>query len=190
MDVRNSCDDLTLIDSILSGDTSACRTLVERHKSYAFTIAFRILNNRENAEEAAQDAFVQAFRNLSSFSREAKFTTWFYRIVFNAALMVKRKDKGMEVELEAGGQLFSEDSLSNDIQTHERQFFIQQSMQLLSPEDATLLTLFYLKEHSLEELAEITGTTAANAKVRLHRARQRLAKHLETLLKTEARNLL
>ena len=75
---------------------SAYRDLVHRHKDFAFTVAYRILNHREEAEEAAQDAFMQAFAALKDFNQTAKFTTWFYRIVFNAALGAKRRQKPTE----------------------------------------------------------------------------------------------
>ena len=174
----------------MSGDPSAHRDLVDRHKQYAFTIAFRILRNRENAEEAAQDAFMQAFRHFPSFSREAKFTTWFYRIVFNAALMAKRREKTAAQDLDTVRGIPSEGGAADETKRHERQFHIHEALQRLQPQDAAVLTLFYMKEHSLEEIAEITGTSASNAKVRLHRARQRMAQELDGLLKTEARDLL
>ena len=174
----------------MSGDPSAHRDLVDRHKQYAFTIAFRILRNRENAEEAAQDAFMQAFRHFPSFSREAKFTTWFYRIVFNAALMAKRREKTAAQDLDAVRGIPSEGGAADETKRHERQFHIHEALQRLQTQDAAILTLFYMREHSLEEIAEITGTSASNAKVRLHRARQRMAAELDGLLKTEARDLL
>lgn len=188
--MKSSASDIQLIDRIMSGDPSAHRDLVDRHKQYAFTIAFRILRNRENAEEAAQDAFMQAFRHFPSFSREAKFTTWFYRIVFNAALMAKRREKTAAQDLDAVREIPAEGGAADETKRHERQFHIHEALQRLQPQDAAILTLFYMREHSLEEIAEITGTSASNAKVRLHRARQRMAAELDGLLKTEARDLL
>ena len=85
--------DILLINRILKGETPAYRELVNRHKDYAFTLAYRILNSREDAEEAAQDAFVRAFNALPNFNRESKFTTWFYRIIINAALTIQQKKK-------------------------------------------------------------------------------------------------
>lgn len=186
--VKSKPDDITLIDSILSGDQSACRALVDRHKEYAFTIAYRILRNRESAEEAAQDAFIQAFRNLTSFNRESKFTTWFYRIIFNAALAVKRKRKENVEDIETAHALA--DDTSDGMKQRDQHFYIEKALKQLSSEDAAIITFFYLKEQSLEEIAEITGMTANNAKVRLHRARQRLALELDRLLKHEAKTLL
>jgi RNA polymerase sigma-70 factor (ECF subfamily) len=183
-------DDIELIKRIATGDAAACRALVERHKSYAFTIAYRVLRHRENAEEAAQDAFVQAFKNLSSFNQEAKFTTWFYRIVFNAALMMKRRQKEPADDVDTARHVAADNRASDETKQNEQRFYITKALAKLSPEDATVLTLFYLKEQSLDEIAEVTGMSLANAKVRLHRARQRLANEMSGLLRTEARDLL
>ncbi len=179
-----------MIDTILSGDQSAYRALVDRHKEYAFTIAYRVLHNREDAEEAAQDAFIQAFRNMASFNRESKFTTWFYRIIFNSALTVKRKQKEVVTDIEAARTLAADTQASDAMKQRDQQFYIEKALNQLSAEDATIITLFYLKEQSLDEIAEITGMASANAKVRLHRARQRLAVKLDSLLKYETRSLL
>src|SRR5690349_1965238 len=83
--------DLLIIDRILAGEQQLYATLVERHKRFAFTIALRILENRPEAEEAAQDAFIKAFHHLAGFNRQAKFSTWLYRIAFNTAVSYKRK---------------------------------------------------------------------------------------------------
>lgn len=183
--------DLKLIDRIISGDQKACRMLIERHKSYAFTIAQRILDHQEEAEEAAQDAFIKALRSLSKFNREAKFSTWLYRIVFNTAVSYKRKRKVIKENIddhqfssmEAAGSLSS-------LHEEERQFYLQLAMNKLMPDDVTMLTLFYLKEFSLEEMEQVTGIAANTAKVKVHRARKRLAVELQKILKNEVRALL
>ena len=72
--------------------------LVDRYKDLAFTIAFRILGKREDAEEVVQDAFVKAFQNLSSFRQKAKFSTWLYRIVYNTAISKKRLKNRLSID--------------------------------------------------------------------------------------------
>ena len=185
--------DIILVDRILKGDKSAYKALIDRHKNYAFTVSYRILNNREDAEEVAQDAFMQAFGALQTFNREAKFTTWFYRVVFNAALMQKRKNRilGEDIDESSEAHLveFSQDTL-DEYKQNERRLYIQQSLKHLSADDATMITLFYLKENSLEEISEITGISAETAKVKLHRARKRLADEMKKVLKEEVKNLL
>lgn len=191
--MNNEQRDITLLKRIQAGDRLAYKELINRHKDYAFTVAFRILNNREDAEEVAQDAFLQVFKNLSAFNFEAKFTTWFYRIVFNAALMQKRKSRIFTEDIESSTQAslvsnFSDSS--EDLRKTERQQAIKQAMQYLSPDDVLLLTLFYLQEQSLEEIAEITKISAETAKVKIHRARKRLAEEMKKHWKEEVKSLI
>lgn len=185
--------DINLLNRIRLGDKSAFKELINRHKDYAFTVAYRILNNREDAEEVAQDAFMQAFGALKSFNAESKFTTWFYRIVFNAALMQQRKNKVVSIDIETSSEAFlvshSSDS-AEDLQKNERKKAIQKALQNLSADDTAMITLFYLKELSLEEIAEITKISAETAKVKIHRARKRLAEEMKKLLKDEVKSLL
>ncbi len=185
--------DITLLKRIQNGDKLAYKELINRHKNNAFTVAYRILNSREDAEEVAQDAFMQVFGALNSFNFESKFTTWFYRIVFNAALMQKRKNRIFADDIETSSEAFlvshSSDS-AEDLRKNERQKAIQQALQNLSADDSAMITLFYLKEQSLEEIAEITGISAETAKVKIHRARKRLADEMRRSLKEEVGSLL
>ena len=86
-------DDNHYIDRILSGDVAAYAMLVAKHKNLVFSIALKILNNREDAEEVAQDCFLKVFQALKTFEKKSKFSTWMYRIVYNAAISKTRKKK-------------------------------------------------------------------------------------------------
>ncbi len=86
-----NCNDNPLIDLVLGGDNSAFAGLVSRHKNMVFSIALKILQNREDAEEVARDSFMKAFKSLCSFEKKSKFSTWLYRIVYNAAITRTRK---------------------------------------------------------------------------------------------------
>ncbi|MEL7005516.1 MAG: sigma-70 family RNA polymerase sigma factor, partial [Bacteroidota bacterium] len=108
----NHIDDDILIDLILNGDHKLFEKLVERHQSYAFTIALNVLKNKEDAEEAAHDSFLKAYKNLSKFNKEAKFSTWLYRIVFNTAVTYQRKKKVIKVDLTAVEHNYSQDEKS------------------------------------------------------------------------------
>jgi RNA polymerase sigma-70 factor (ECF subfamily) len=177
-----------LIDRILAGERHCYAELVDKYKSYAFTIAFKIVNNRPEAEEAAQDAFVKAFYYLKNFNRLAKFSTWLYRIVFNTAISYKRRNRqsfqSMDdriVEYAQG----AESALEKD----DKKVFVAQAMAALNEADRVSLQLYYIKEFSLEEVAEMMGQNINTIKVRVHRARQRLAEELKRILKQEALTL-
>ena len=183
--------DNSIIERILSGDKSGYRDLANRHKDYAFTVAYKIAGTREDAEEIAQDAFIQAFQALPTFNQEAKFTTWFYRIVFNAALMFKRKNRirAEDIELSQSAQYVTADTDKNLKITEQRQY-IQKAFNHLSPDDVTIITLFYLKERSLEEIAQVVGISAETVKVKLCRARKRLAETMSKMLGKEVKTLI
>jgi RNA polymerase sigma factor (sigma-70 family) len=188
----NDIDNL-LIDRILRGETLAYREMVNRHKDYAFTIAYRLLNSREDAEEAAQDAFVRAFNGLQNFNKEAKFTTWFYRVVMNVALSIQQKKKIITENIDnipASSAILRGGDTTDNLKRKEQQYYIQQALKQLSPDDVTMITLFYLKEQSLEEIADIVGIETNTVKVKLHRARKRLADVMQALMQGEAQNLL
>lgn len=183
--------DNAIIERILSGDKSGYRDLANRHKDYAFTVAYKVAGTREDAEEIAQDAFIQAFNALPTFNQEAKFTTWLYRIVFNAALMFKRKNRIQteDIELSQSAQSVPAD-IANELKISEQRQYIQKALNHLSPDDITMITLFYLKEQSLEEIAQVVGISAATVKVKLCRARKRLAEAISKMLGKEVKTLI
>lgn len=164
---------------------------MDRHKRYVFTVAFRILNQREEAEEAAQDAFVKALSALETFNRDAKFSTWLYRITCNAALARRRK-KRLTTQSIDDPQFYHlpDEGGPAEWQQAERRKFVQQALQQLPPDDVMVLTLFYFQERSLEEMAETTGIVENTLKIKLFRARKRFAKELNLLLKEETKELL
>lgn len=177
-----------LLDRILAGDQQVYADLVDKHKSYAYTIAFKILQNRPEAEEAAQDAFIKAYHNLAGFNRESKFSTWLYRIVFNTSISYKRKNRQQFQSLENTVIEYSQEA-EGMLEKTDKKKFLNQALSKLNEADRTALSLFYLEEFSLEEIAEITGMMANTVKVRIHRARQRLADELKILLNHEALTL-
>lgn len=180
--------DHLLIDRVLAGEQQVYAILVDKHKSYAFTIALKILQNRPEAEEAAQDAFIKAYHHLNGFNRQSKFSTWLYRIVFNTAISYKRKRRQQFQSIENTVIEYGQDA-EGLLEKTDKQKYLNQAMALLNEADRTALTLFYLEEFSLEEIAEITGMQANTVKVRIHRARQRLAEELKTILNQEALTL-
>lgn len=181
-------DENLLIDKIIAGDQQLYAELINRYKGYAFTIALKILQNRPEAEEAAQDAFIKAFQNLSKFNREAKFSTWLYRIAFNTAISYKRKSKAIFQSID-NLQLEQRHEGEGNVEFNDKKRFIELAMRKLNEADRLAVNLFYLQEFSLEEIAEITGMQANTVKVRVHRARQRLAEELKNILQKEALTL-
>lgn len=182
------------IQQVIKGDTAAFAEIVRHYKDLVFTIAFRILKNAEEAEEVAQDSFLKAFRNLSTFRNEAKFSTWLFRIAYNGALSQHRKKRYDHVSTEdrQAIQVSFEDSSNGfqNLKTEQRKVYIGKAMESLSAEEASLVQFFYYSELSIKEIAEITSLDESNIKVKLHRARKRLHIALQSLLKDELEEIL
>ncbi|MFN0016339.1 MAG: RNA polymerase sigma factor [Saprospiraceae bacterium] len=171
--------DEILIQQALSGRQSACSLLVKRYEKYVFTLALRFVKNREDAHEVAQDCFMRMFRYMADFRGECRFTTWLYRIVYSTSLNHLRK-KTPEIQSLDDDQRPIQ--LKNDLvpdasramERDDRNATLRQAIDLLSYDDASIITLFYLYEQSLEEICQVMELTMTNAKTKLCRARQRL----------------
>ncbi|MBK9731093.1 MAG: RNA polymerase sigma factor [Chitinophagaceae bacterium] len=192
--MRDNQTDLELIDEVLSGTAAAFSELVSRHQRYVFSLALRFTKSREDAEEIAQDCFVKAYRSLAAFQRTSKFTTWLYGIVYHTSMTFLRKKK-LEVSSidDETTYLQVEDTASdmkaNLVEEKSRSEYLEKAIDMLLPDDAVIITLFYKGEQSLEEIATATGYEANTVKVKLHRARQRLRGKLELILKHEVKDL-
>lgn len=178
--------DYEIIDAVLAGHREDYNELVLRHKDYAYSLALKLVHNSMDAEEIAHDAFIKAFRSLKKFNRKAKFTTWLYRIVFNTAISHKRKNS-IEVDAmdEIVEQPISSLNTSDTVLELEREKYLGLAMERLLPLDASLISLFYLQQLNLEEIGEVVGIKASAVKVKLFRARKRLAKELKMMLAGE-----
>jgi RNA polymerase sigma-70 factor (ECF subfamily) len=186
--------DSEIISLVLKGDHNAYALLVERYKSYVFTLTFRFTKNREDAEEVSQDIFVKAYRSLADFKGTAKFSTWLYTIVNTTCITFLRK-KRLDVKSLDDERTFevadNQDSglRANQVEQKSRLNMVNQAIALLSPDDAEIITLFYKNEQSLEEISQILGVEANTAKVRLHRARTRLKEKMERYFSEEIKDL-
>lgn len=185
-------NDNEIIRLVLSGRSEAYADLVDRYKDYVYTLVFRIIKNREDAEEVAQDVFIRAYRYLSDFKGNAKFSTWLYTIAHNTSLSFLRKKKPAILSLE-------EDRVQDladrpepaglGLEQKSRAKLVSEAMNMLSADDAQVITLFYHQEQSLDEIASILGIEQNTAKVRLHRARARLKEKMEKQFAGEVRDI-
>lgn len=168
-----------LIRQAIAGNQAAYAALVRRYERMVFSLALQMLGNREDALEVTQDAFLKAFRFLSGYRGESRFSTWLYRIARTSAINRLRKVRRETIALDAPEspvRQMRSDSPSGfeTMVTSERTRLLLQAFDMLLPDDGAALRLFYLQEQSLEEICEIMSWTMSNAKSRLCRARQRL----------------
>ena len=182
-------NDQILINQILEGDAKAFTILVNRYKDLVFTLALRMLKNREEAEEVSQDTFIKTYRSLHKFKGDSKFSTWIYKVAYNSCLDRIKKNKkylnDVEINEYTEHEIKTIDSAFDVLVEEERNQLIQDCLHLLSSEDSFLLTLYYFEEQSLDEIANIVGLNANNVKVKLFRSRQKLATILKARLEPE-----
>ena len=174
-------EDNHYIERIINGDTAAFAFLVEKYKNMAFTIAVNIVKDAEDAEEIAQDCFIKVYKALPRFKRQSKFSTWLYRIVYNASIDKSRRRQNFQsVDLEEMHYDLIEDGLNElELMTaREQQEIVQKAVKRLPEDESLVITLFYLEELSVEEVSDITGFSASNVKVKLFRARKKLFNEL------------
>ena len=178
-----------IINKIIAGDTKAFAELVNRYKDLVFTLAIRMLKHREEAEEVSQDVFIKVFKSLSKFKGDSKFSTWIYRVAYNTCLdrIKKNKRKFNEIAIDEFTEhhIKTLDNALDLLEKREQQQAIQDCLQLLPSEDSFLLTLYYFEELSLDDISKVVSIEANNVKVKLYRARKKLASILKQNLESE-----
>ncbi len=186
--------DKEIIDKVLAGDQQAYAELVTRYQHYVFTLALRFTNNREDAEELSQDIFVKTYRALADFKGASKFSTWLYTIVNTTCISFLRKKRIKTKSFEEEGSIEIADTIHGDTnaslaEQKSKITMVNNAIRLLGADDATIITLFYKSEQSLEEIAQILHIEVNAVKVRLYRARTRLKEKMQTFFAEDVRNL-
>ncbi len=184
-------DDNYYIEKVVNGQTNYFSPIVEKYKDVVFSIALKLLRNREEAEEMAQESFVKAFKALHTFKGKAKFSTWMYRITYNTCISEVRKRKMQFIstnDVQVSNE--AEEMNMDDIPAENREKFVKEALEKLAEDEYTLVLLYYYKDQSIEEISQITGLTESNAKVKLHRARKRLYTILNEMLKGDLYTIL
>jgi RNA polymerase sigma factor (sigma-70 family) len=187
-------NDKEIISTVLQGDKQAYAELVKRYQNFVFTICLRYTNIREDAEEIAQDIFVKAYRCLSDFRGDSKFSTWLYTIVNTSCITFLRKKRLQTHSLDDEKVFAVADNIdggmrANQVEQKSRIAMVNEAIKLLSVDDAKIITLFYKGEQSLDEIGAILGMEPNTVKVKLHRARVRLKDKMEKHFAQEVRDL-
>jgi len=182
------------IREILKGDSGSFSQLVERYSHLAFSLSMKILNQREDAEEAAQDAFIKAYNSLGSFQSSSTYKTWFFRIVYNTSISKLRIRKNIEVKFEdvkiSDTEIQATENVIGQLNTDDRQKYLKLGLERLESEERALLKMYYYDDFSMDEMSTITGLTVSNVKVKIHRSRKKLLQELRFVLKDEIISIL
>ncbi|WP_299163944.1 sigma-70 family RNA polymerase sigma factor [uncultured Eudoraea sp.] len=178
-----------LIDKVIKGENNAYAELVDRYKQMVYTLAYKIVKNREDAEEVAQDTFVKAYNALNDFKGDSKFSTWLYKIAYYRSLDYLKKNKRRvettKIDISEEYNIASLDDALDALEAKDRTEIIKNAIQKLPGEDSVLITLYYFETLSMNEISKVMGISSNTIKVRLFRGRKRLAKILENNLEKE-----
>ncbi|MCY8939338.1 RNA polymerase sigma factor SigW [Peribacillus frigoritolerans] len=179
------------INQVLKGDHNAFGEIVEIYKDKVFQICFRMLGNRQEAEDLAQEAFVRAYVNIRSFNITMKFSTWLYRIATNLCidrLRKKKPDYYLDAEMAGTEGLNMYSQIASDmakpeeeVESLELQETIQVEIMKLPEKYRSVIVLKYIEELSLKEISEILDLPVGTVKTRIHRGREALRKQLRHL---------
>lgn len=186
-------DEAELVRRAQARDEIAFRTIVERYQNKVFSIIFGILRNHNDAEDISQQVFAKIYFSIGNFDFRSSLLTWIYKITVNECYDYLRKKKVRKLVYESD---FSEEESSrlNNVQSAtesagpvDRRLadrdLVMKLLSKVSEEDRNLMLLKEVEGHSVEELASMTGMNENTIKVKLFRARQKLVKAAQRLMK-------
>lgn len=169
-------NEILLISRARGGDRDAFGALVEQYRDNVYRLAYRMCGNAYDADEAAQEAFVAAWRALPNFRGDAKFSTWLYRLTTNAAIDVMRREKRHQTV--GDGEMIEvaddADSPQETVERTEQQEAVQEALATLSEEYREVLLLRYMEELDYAEIAEVLQLPSGTVKSRINRAKAAL----------------
>ena len=170
-------DDIHIIKEVLGGKSEQFEHILNRYSGQVFNLIAHIVPCKEDAEELTQDVFIKVFRLLSTFKEESSFSTWIYRIATNTALSAARKMKHDTLHLDDAAysnipEEIIDEALDNDCE--ERLQRLSDAIEMLCADERALITLYYINEKPIAEVASVLGLTASNVKIKLHRTRKKL----------------
>ena len=179
------------IKQVLKGDQNAYADIVNLYQHKLYQVCFRMLCNKQEAEDIAQEAFIRAYINLHSYDQNRKFSTWLYRIGTNLCIdRIRKKKHDFYLDADVAGtegldmysQIASNEKLPEEaVEQMELQDRIQYEISRLSDKYRSVIVLKYIEELSLQEISEILDMPLGTVKTRIHRGREALRKQLNNL---------
>lgn len=181
-------NDTEWIRMVLRGEKGYFAFLVEKYQDKAYNLCYKILRNKEEARDSAQEAFIKAYEALPGFRLDSAFSTWFYRIIYNTCISKIRKERfntGFEPEDAVWNDFSNDNEAISNLNVEDMRKLLKGAYAVLNPDEIFLAEQFYREECSIEELAGMTGLTQSNVKVKLFRARQKMYEQIKSVLKEE-----
>ena len=185
-------DQLLIKEIIDSSSSRAYRTLVEKYQNKVLTVCVKVLRNREEAEETAQDVFIKGFKLLNTLNDHTKFPNWILKIAYSKAIDRQRLKKMNTTDLNQVNESAYKQLETPFVLTslEDRKEILTKLIEELDVQESVVISLFYQQERNIKEISEITGMTPSNVKVKLYRARKSLRLMLNRKFKNEANDLL
>ncbi|MFY0651582.1 MAG: sigma-70 family RNA polymerase sigma factor [Cyclobacteriaceae bacterium] len=184
----NNPDDFHYLNLVLEGDVSAYRWLIEKYKGPSFSLAIRILKNKEDAEDVVQEGFIRVYKSLRKFNRESSFATWLYKIMYNQCIDRVRKKKVDLVDLKHADQ--RTDNTYDQLENENRDKIIGDIVNELPTEENAIIRLFYEHDKDMKEIGVITGLSHATVRKKISRSRNKIKHRLVEVLGEEAKDLI
>jgi RNA polymerase sigma-70 factor, ECF subfamily len=177
----NSLSEAEAIERAKQGDAEAFQVLYDMHRRRVYSLCLRMTSNTAEAEDLAQEAFLQLFRKIATFRGESAFSTWLHRLSVNVVLMHLRKKGLPVVSLEETTQGTEEDSPKKDFGADDialagsiDRLQLQKAVENLPPGYRTIFVLHDVEGYEHNEIANIVGCSIGNSKSQLHKARMKL----------------
>ena len=176
------------VQKTIEGDPEAFNELVQRHHARIYGLAYRMLGNPDDASDATQEAFLEAYKSIQSFQFQSKFLTWMYRVGINVCQQYKRRSDSRQRALtsytkdvlERNGEYTGEYPDRVLLKT-ERDQLIQQAINQLPSKQRMVITLFYMQQMKYREIAELLDCSEGTVASRLNTAVKNLKSKLEGL---------
>jgi len=179
------------IKEVLKGDQNAFAEIVELFQDKLYRVCYRMLGNKHEAEDIAQEAFVRAFINIHTFDTNRKFSTWLYRIGTNLCIdRIRKKKPDYFLDAEVAGaeglnmysQIASPDELpEEEVLKMEMQDRVQYEISRLPDKYRAVIVLKYMEDLPLQEISDILEMPLGTVKTRIHRGREALRKQLSNM---------
>ncbi|MCJ7855228.1 sigma-70 family RNA polymerase sigma factor [Lachnospiraceae bacterium NSJ-143] len=187
----NSLPNSGLIKKARKGDGRAFSMLIENHERFVYNVVYRITGNQEDARDAAQEAFLKAFRNFESYDESSAFSTWLYRIAVNTAIdYLRKRKKESSISFEDYMAEEKPESVSSSVEekviSNEGVSKIIEAVNSLDEEFKTVIVLRDMEGMDYKEISEITGCPVGTVKSRLSRGRGKLRSIIKSSVKPES----
>jgi len=177
-------DERLLIERAAHGDQSAFSALFHRYREMVYRVAYRLLGNSEDTQDAIQQTFIELYKSLPGYEGKSKFTTWLYRIAVNVSIQLFRKKKLRSRDQPLDPEQMADESFNAESPVERRELHrsIGQALASIQLRKRTVVILHDIENRTMEEISEIIGVPVGTIKSRLFYGREELKKKLEKVI--------